>query len=152
MRKKGLTKGVIGLNLTSMIDVVFLLLIYFMVATEFKTSEAAFAMDLPERVQQGAILLDDEPLIILVDSAGDSQSNLRLNVLGPWGDMQTPEELRAFLYKNIADGFGRQGLFTINHPIVIRPTNDAHWEHVLAVYNAVAHATYTNVTLDEPVQ
>ena len=32
----------IGLNLTSMIDVVFLLLVYFMVATEFKTAEESF--------------------------------------------------------------------------------------------------------------
>ena len=38
-----------GLNLTSMIDVVFLLLIYFMVATEFKTAEESFPMDLPMR-------------------------------------------------------------------------------------------------------
>ena len=37
----------IGLNLTSMIDVVFLLLIYFMVATEFRRAEASFPMDLP---------------------------------------------------------------------------------------------------------
>ena len=39
----------IALNLTAMIDVVFLLLIYFMVATEFKAGEEIFRLDLPER-------------------------------------------------------------------------------------------------------
>ncbi|MCH2147382.1 MAG: biopolymer transporter ExbD [Phycisphaerales bacterium] len=150
MKKNGFKQGVIGLNLTSMIDVVFLLLIYFMVATEFKTSEAAFAMDLPERIEQSSTLFDDEPLIILVDSAGEEIHDVRMSVLGPWDDVQTPEALRAFLYKNVADGFGKQGYFTLDHPIVIRPAKDAHWEHVLAVYNAAVHAKYTNITLDEP--
>ncbi|MBI69010.1 MAG: hypothetical protein CMJ38_03150 [Phycisphaerae bacterium] len=152
MRKLGFKQGVIGLNLTSMIDVVFLLLIYFMVATEFKTSEAAFAMDLPERVEQPSLLLDDEPLIILVDSAGDKKFDVRMSIEGPWDEVQTPEALRVFLRRNIADGFGNHGYFTIDHPIVIRPTKEANWEHVLAVYNAAAHAQYTNITLDEPTQ
>ncbi|MEE2819357.1 MAG: biopolymer transporter ExbD [Planctomycetota bacterium] len=150
MKNRNIKQGVIGLNLTSMIDVVFLLLIYFMVATEFKTSEAAFAMDLPERIEQSPMLLDDEPLIILVDSAGDKQHDVRLLVLGPWGDIQTPEALRVFLHRNLADGFGNEGYFTLDHPIVVRPTKDANWEHVLAVYNAAVQASYTNITLDEP--
>ncbi len=151
MNMRGVKQGVIGLNLTSMIDVVFLLLIYFIVATEFKTSEAAFAMDLPERINRPSILFDDEPLIILVDSVGDKKHDLRMSMLGPWDDVQTPEELRMFLHRNVADSFGKQGYFTLDHPIVLRPKKDANWEHVLAVYNAVVHAAYTNITLDEPM-
>ncbi|MHC4614422.1 MAG: ExbD/TolR family protein, partial [Planctomycetota bacterium] len=37
----------IGLNLTAMIDVVFLLLVYFMAATEFKLGEEIYRLDLP---------------------------------------------------------------------------------------------------------
>ena len=150
MKMRGVKQGVIGLNLTSMIDVVFLLLIYFIVATEFKISEAAFAMDLPERINQSSILFDNEPLIILVDSVGDKKHDLRMSLLAPWDDVQTPEELRMFLHRNVADGFEKQGYFTLDHPIVLRPKKDAHWEHVLAVYNAVVRAAYTNITLDEP--
>ena len=65
--------GSMGLNLTSMIDVVFLLLIYFMVATEFKTAEESFPMDLPARDAGQTIMLDNEPLVIVVESAGDGQ-------------------------------------------------------------------------------
>ena len=86
----------------------------------------------------------------LIDSVGDKQSDVRLSVLGPWDDVKTPDGLRKFLHENIADGFGKQGFFTLDHPIVIRPTTGANWEHVLAVYNAAVHAEYTNITLDEP--
>ena len=91
-----------------------------------------------------------EPLIVLIDSVGDKQSDVRLSVLGPWDDVKTPDGLRKFLHENIADGFGKQGFFTLDHPIVIRPTTSANWEHVLAVYNAAVHAAYTNIILDEP--
>jgi hypothetical protein len=39
----------LSLNLTAMIDVVFLLLVYFMVGTEFKLGEEVFRLDLPDR-------------------------------------------------------------------------------------------------------
>ena len=42
-----------ALNLTSMIDVVFLLLVYFMVATEFKRAEVIERLDLPNRLGAG---------------------------------------------------------------------------------------------------
>ena len=66
----------IGLNLTSMIDVVFLLLVYFMVATDFKKAEEVYRLDLPERVEgvsADPFELDDEPLRIIVRSSGSSE-------------------------------------------------------------------------------
>ncbi|MFG0253109.1 MAG: biopolymer transporter ExbD, partial [Phycisphaerales bacterium JB038] len=40
----------IGLNLTAMIDVVFLLLLYFLLATSFALNEEAFELELPDPV------------------------------------------------------------------------------------------------------
>ncbi|MFN9913481.1 MAG: ExbD/TolR family protein, partial [Pirellulaceae bacterium] len=42
------------INLTSMIDVVFLLLIFFMVGTRFRDSESNIAIDLPRVSPTGA--------------------------------------------------------------------------------------------------
>ncbi|MCH2149151.1 MAG: biopolymer transporter ExbD, partial [Phycisphaerales bacterium] len=65
VRRRDRSAPSIGLNLTSMIDVVFLLLVYFLVATDFKQSEEIYRLDLPER-REGMALdpfeLDDEPL------------------------------------------------------------------------------------------
>ena len=86
-----------GLNLTSMIDVVFLLLIYFMVATEFKTAEESFPMDLPMREHGQTILLDNKPLVIVVESAGETKSDIRIRLEGPWDPIGTLDGLTKFL-------------------------------------------------------
>jgi biopolymer transport protein ExbD len=143
--------GLIGLNLTSMIDVVFLLLIYFMVATEFKTAEESFPMDLPARNIGQTLMLDNEPLVIVVESAGDGLRDVRVKIEGPWDAIASPEVLTQFLRLNKVDEFHVTGLFMETHPVLIRPTENARWEHALAVYNAVARASYTNITFDAPV-
>jgi biopolymer transport protein ExbD len=142
--------GSIGLNLTSMIDVVFLLLIYFMAATEFRTAEESFPMDLPIRDHGQSLMLDREPLVILVESTGQGQHDVRLRLEGPWEPVPSVSELFAFLRSNMADGIGSGGLFTQAHPILIRPTPQTRWDHTLAIYNTAAKANYTNITLDEP--
>jgi biopolymer transport protein ExbD len=142
--------GTIGLNLTSMIDVVFLLLIYFMVATEFKIAEESFPMDIPMRQHGQTITLDDEPLVILVESAGAESEDIRVRLEGPWDSIATLAELSTFLRSNKATGFGRNGLFAQAHPILLKPTKSTRWEHAIAAYNVVVNAQYTNISLDEP--
>jgi biopolymer transport protein ExbD len=142
--------GSLGLNLTAMIDVVFLLLIYFMVATEFKTAEESFPMDLPAREHGQTISLDTKPLVIRVESAGKSVQDVRIRLDGPWEPIASVEELVNFLNSNKAKKFGNTGLFFNTHPIVIKPTNETRWDHTIATYNAVARADYINITLDEP--
>ena len=146
-RRKG---GVIGLNLTSMIDVVFLLLIYFMVATEFKTAEESFPMDLPMRDNGQTLTLDGEPLVIIVESTGESVRDVRIRLDGPWDSIPSVEALTTFLRANKVGEFGSTGLFTESHPILIKPTTQTRWDHAIAAYNAVARANFINITLDEP--
>ena len=44
--------GRMGVNLTPMIDVVFQLMIYFLLATNFALGEQVFKLDLPDRGRQ----------------------------------------------------------------------------------------------------
>lgn len=142
--------GSIGLNLTAMIDVVFLLLIYFMAATEFRTAEESFPMDLPLREHGQTLMLDREPLVVRIESVGKGKHDVRLRLEGPWDPIPSIEALSVFLRANMADGFGSGGLFTQSHPILIKPTPKTRWDHTLATYNAAAKANYANITLDEP--
>ena len=142
--------GTIGLNLTSMIDVVFLLLIYFMVATEFKTADESFPMDVPVRNHEHVRTLDNEPLIIHVESAGVGKDDLRIRLEGPWEPIGSLQKLSTFLRSNKAGGFGRGGLFASTHPVLVKPTKETRWEHAIAAYNIVVDAKYTNISLDEP--
>jgi biopolymer transport protein ExbD len=133
-----------------MIDVVFLLLIYFMVATEFRRAEASFPMDLPAQGRNTESALDEEPLVVLVETNGKLISDLRVQLEGPWEAVHSLAELKKFLRANRADGFGTGGLFTPDHPILIRPHSETRWEHAVAVYNTAVQSRYTNITLGKP--
>ena len=63
----------VGINLTPLIDVVFLLLIFFMVSTTF-TRETQLSIDLPEAEGQPREEVDKE-IEILVDEAGRYRVN-----------------------------------------------------------------------------
>ena len=140
----------IGLNLTSMIDVVFLLLVYFMVATEFKTAEESFPMDLPLRQGGTLAALDNEPLVILVESSGVQASDVSIRLVGPWDPVVSLQGLSAFLTSNQVSLISMDGLFAQTHPILIQPTVNTRWEHAVSAYNVVVDANYTNITLDDP--
>ncbi len=61
------------INLTPLIDVVFLLLIFFMVSTTF-TRESQLRIQLPEAVASPAEMADDE-LVVLIESDGSYAIN-----------------------------------------------------------------------------
>ena len=58
-----------GLNLTPVIDVVFLLLIFFLVATRFDQEEEELDIDLPEAVQAQPISMTPE-LVVNINQTG----------------------------------------------------------------------------------
>ncbi len=143
-----------ALNLTAMIDVVFLLLIYFMVATEFKLGEEIYRLDLPPR-QPAAQLrdpfeLDEEPLRIEVASTGYARGDYALRIEGPYRQPATFEELFDFVRQRQIGEHAIGGLFEPDHPMVIVPTRTTRWEHVIDTFNALARAHYTNVTFAKP--
>ncbi len=63
----------VSINLTPLIDVVFLLLIFFMVSTTF-TRETQLSIDLPE-AEGEAREANDEEIEILIDEAGSYRVN-----------------------------------------------------------------------------
>jgi len=62
-----------GINLTPLIDVVFLLLIFFMVSTTF-TKETHLAVDLPEASAE-AQLVENAGIDIVINASGDYTIN-----------------------------------------------------------------------------
>ncbi len=139
----------IGLNLTAMIDVIFLLLIYFMCATDFKRSEELYRLDLPPRGQQtDPFKLPREPLIISVASP-DPGYTIRLSG-GANARLETFEDLYAFLDENRITESAAGGLYEADYPIKIEPGKTTRWEHTMDAFNAAARARYTNITFKRP--
>jgi biopolymer transport protein ExbD len=149
-QRHGRHKARIGLNITAMIDVVFLLLIFFMVATNFKLGEEIFRMDLPERGQASQpdpFQIDQEPLRIVVVSTGGESSAYRIQLNGAISyTCSSFDDLTEFLrQRRIARG-RPGGLFASDHPVLIEPTTSARWEHAVGAFNAALLAEYTNIS------
>lgn len=145
-----------ALNLTSMIDVVFLLLVYFMVATEFKRAEVIERLDLPNRLGAGVVdpfEVPDHPVVITVTSQDtDSRratvaAGFTIGVEGSFPQPTTPESLTMLLSERRMGGTGGRGLWPEDHPIVLRPAPGTDWEHVVRTFDATARAGYNNISL-----
>jgi len=143
----------LSLNLTSMIDVTFLLLIYFVACTRFVVGEETYRTDLPQTLGSGPAAdpfeLDEEPLTIRVATRMDDERIPVLRIDGTYPQPDSVAALHEFLAARIIGGTG-EGLFAADHPIVIVPASSARWQHALEVFNAAARAGFTNLTLAKP--
>ena len=148
-RKRGAR---LGLNLTSMIDVVFLLLVYFMAATEFKLGEEIYRLDLPDRGRVADPFdLPRDPLRVAVTTVGETDYVLRLS--GPETECPRPatfQELFEFLDGRRRSDRAAGGVFEADHPIIVAPTGRTSWDHTMGVFNAAVRARYSNITFAAP--
>ncbi|MCJ7556634.1 MAG: biopolymer transporter ExbD [Gammaproteobacteria bacterium] len=83
-------------NLTSLIDVVLLLLVFFMVSTSF-VKEAVLKVDLPEASEQAAVNQAEDSLVITVAANGELRVNDRELV------NNRPDTLRAAIALTVGD-------------------------------------------------
>jgi len=145
------------LNLTSMIDVVFLLLVYFMVATEFKKAEVIERLELPNRLGAGVadpFEVPDHPVVITVSSQDTDSTRttvaagFQIGIEGPFPQPTTPNSLTKLLAERRMGGTGGRGLWPEDHPIVLQPAPGTDWEHVVRTFDATARAGYNNISLN----
>ncbi|MCB1698221.1 MAG: biopolymer transporter ExbD [Halioglobus sp.] len=121
----------VGINLTPLIDVVFLLLIFFMVSTTF-TRETQLSIDLPE-AQGSTREASDQQIEILVDEAG----SYRVNGQGLVDNrMRT---LQAAIYKISA------GDTTL--PMVITADADAAHQYVVRAMDAAGQMGFVHLSI-----
>jgi biopolymer transport protein ExbD len=114
---KGASAG--GINMTPMIDCVFLLLIFFLVATRFEEAEREQNVVLPQASE--AMPLSARPKEVIVNVTRDGQwivSGRRLD----------QQQLLAVFKQAAANNPGRQA-------VMIRADKRCVWEHVMAVMN-----------------
>lgn len=130
-----------GFSLDSMLDIIFLLLIYFMVTAAFVKEEADISMSLPSRVTQDEPLdMPEEQIIdILVDGT------VMLNGQ-PYDDLVNPElpQLTTTLKRF------RQASADAKVPafIIVQAADDARHQRVIDVLNACAVAEITLVSFN----
>ncbi len=127
------------LQIAPLIDVVFLLLIYFMVSSSLKRSEADLSMSLPSAVAQSQELKMPDEQIIEVLANGSIVLNER--------EYSDPSKSDMADLENTLTRY-REASALMNTPamITIAAEDESRHERVIDVLNACAGAQITSVT------
>lgn len=155
-RRRRHTPAPIHLNVTAMIDVVFLLMTYFLLLASFRPPEQAIRAEAPKRLESGALAamtpaspdpfdLPSVPITVTIRSAGEGPEACAVAADSPaLASLANLEEL--FTKAAAAKG----PLLPPAQAFVIRPEAGARWEHALAALNALRRAGYDQVTFANP--
>ena len=119
------------LNLTSLIDVVLLLVIFFMVSTTF-VEEGRLRVDLPTASNEPVRALQD-PIVVTVTAQGSYRVNDRALV-------NNARETLAAAMKKVADG--RSGV-----PVTVRADARASHQSVVTAMDVAARLGFTQVNI-----
>ncbi len=123
-------KALDGINLTPMIDCVFLLLIFFLVATKFEEAEREMKVVLPQASEAVPLTSRPKELIVNVDSEGHFIVNRQT---------LSADALLNALLQAAANNPGRQ-------KVLIRADKHCAWQHVAAVMDLCNKARIRDYT------
>jgi biopolymer transport protein ExbD len=130
----GSEEGDIGFQIAPMVDVVFVLMLFFMASAGSQVVSKELSVNLPSGVQTQATGITP----IIIEISGDGVVSMNTSSYGQPGDKNLPA-LRDWL-KNAIDTFGDKD------PVIIRPAPDAKHERIIDVLNAAAAAGVKNLT------
>lgn len=132
------------LNLTSMMDVTFQLLIFFVLTAQFVIDEGILPADLPQGAAASeSVDLPKEPLTLKLRSVNDEC------IIEIAGSQTLRNSDFKELYERLngwrLDESNPSGVYMPDNPIVIQPTGKVRWGDVVNTFNQCARAKYVNV-------
>ncbi len=141
------------LNLTSMIDVIFLLLIYFVITASFSADEGILTAKLPEGTGKPAEVPKPPERPIRIRLASTSSPNdVRIDLVGLGRSPRTFGELHTLLSGMQLNDRNPSGAFKDDNPVIIEPDGHVRWQHVVNAFNAAIRARFTNVSFAQATE
>lgn len=138
-RKKGVGGEEIELQLTSMIDVIFQLLIYFVITANFQIDEGTIIATLPGNASDSPQEQDLDPPVVIELTSGDDGVTYTLTVDGQRMD-EGVSQLSGYLVGQV-----NGGQIAIDDQVQIKPQGIVRWQHVVNVFNACVSAKLEQV-------
>lgn len=132
----------ITLNLAPMVDVVFLLLIFFITTTTFKRAEGLLPSQLPTQGgQSDAVAFPITPIVVRLAQTGTTPTDYSLRIDNFVNAPSTFNELASFL-EDIQSNPG----FDDETPVIIQTRPEVMWELVVECWNAAVRAGYRRIS------
>jgi biopolymer transport protein ExbD len=135
----------IGLRMAPMIDMIFLLLIFFLVAAKWRPPEDSLPFKLPLAAAQETRIAAPQPLVIRIFTA---QKGCTVQIAGLYTvsiENATIESDLASLMNKMANCLNAQKRFATD-PIEIVCQPQVKWEYVAKIYNVFFGAGLTDIT------
>lgn len=133
------------LNFAPMIDVTFLLLIFFLVTTTFERAEGLLTSKLPKDAGAPSVDLPLTPIVIRLARTGSEHDAVSIRIDRFEHQPASIDELAASL-RAIHNEPG----FDEETPVVIAAQDDVPWDHVVGCWNAALRANCKRVAFAEP--
>ncbi len=145
MASAGSEDGDVGFQIAPMVDVVFVLMLFFMASAGSQVAERELNINLPgsNRPSGGQAALPPTP--IMVDISAEGNVTVNGQSYGTGTDKQMPG-LREF-FKTAVVEFGNKEPDK-QDPVIIHPDPDARHERVMDVLNAAGTAGVKNLTFN----
>ncbi len=145
-KRKEIEPSKMAVNFTSMIDVIFNLLIYFVITASFAVGEGVILAKLPAGTGAAAEnKLPERPINIELTSHDVYEVRIRVE-----GASEAPTHFTGLiqLLESLQSdpGRGRNGPYKPDNPVIIRPDGQVRWQHVVNAFNACIKARYSNVS------
>lgn len=135
----------IALAIAPMIDLTFLLLIFFLVTTTFERAEGLLASKLPRDTGAPGVALPISPIVVRVSRTGPGHDDYAIRIdhfdNAPAHAVELTEMLRRIQ---------NQPGFDAKTPVVIAAKDDVKWDHVVGCWNAAVAAGYEQIAFAEP--
>ncbi len=132
----------ISLNLTSMLDVCFMLLIFFILTASFTVGEGILPANMPFDGPAETQDLPTPPVVVAIRSSGGSDVQIWLD------GVQKP--MTGFREMHIKLKQMNGTVYSDETPLEIRPDPQVPWQHVVNAFNQAVRAQYKVVRLSKP--
>jgi biopolymer transport protein ExbD len=141
-RRKRVTLRVAALNITSMMDLVLNLLLFFVLTASFAAGEGTLPARLPKipGPDDEVGLGENQPTKLVVSLIATGRGPAMIQLEGVPATIRDAAELFEKL-----DGFRHNGVYAAADPIVIRVDPLVRWNDVVDAFNALVRAKYTDI-------
>lgn len=131
----GSEDGDVGFQIAPMVDVVFVLMLFFMASAGMQVAEKELSINLPSGVPATTSEVPKTPIIVTIAADGSVEVN------GQSFDPPTSTELTGTREK-----LKELMTFGTKDPVIIQPAPDARQEQIVRVLNAAAAAGVQNLS------
>jgi biopolymer transport protein ExbD len=135
----------IGLRMAPMIDMIFLLLLFFLVAAKWRPAEDSLPFKLPTASAQETRIAAAQPLAIYISAMQNGCAVQIGNIYNTRIENSTADTDLATLMQKMADCLNAQKRFA-SDPVEIICQPQVKWEYVAKIYNMLFGAGLTDIT------